>query len=209
MLLTRLLRRKKSNEPRPERTRWVLFLMIAILGSTVILKLVDTTIAPPRSLLTSAEGLVEISSLDQLTQYSIETIAPPAETFGAELFTIGVYTELNDVFTTGTVSLIYARDGSRYVEIDYLPDRTQQEQLALLSLYAQENVVLNETTSATIITRDNSPRCIKYDDGLPNKCEIGLQILFEKNGLLIMISGDGDHATQGELIEMAKSIINN
>ena len=207
MLLTRLLHRKKTDEPRPERTRWVMFLVIAILGSTVVLKLIDTTVAPARSLLASAPGLVHLSTFDQLADTSVMTITSPTNTFGAELFTIGVYTEINDVFPTDTVSLIYVRDDWRFVEIDYLPNRSLQDQLAMFSLYPREEVILNETTSAALLTRDESPRCIDYDDDLPNKCEITNQLLFEYGGLLISISTDGDHVTVGEMIEIAKSIL--
>lgn len=185
-----------------------MFLVIAILGSTVVLKLLDTTIAPTRSLLASAPGLIQLSALDQLPDASSLTITSPTETFGANLFVIGVYTEFNGVFPTGTVSLVYARDGWRFVEIDYLPNRMLQDQLAILASYPQENVILNETISATILTRDDSPRCIDYEDEIPNKCEITNQLLFEHKGLLISLSSDGDHATVGELIEIAKSILN-
>ncbi len=205
MLLTRLLRRKKSNEPRTEHTRWVLFLVIAILASTVILKLIDTTIAPARSLLATAPGLVVLSTLDQLGDTSSLAITPPTETVGGELYVIGLYKEINNVFPTGTVSLVYVKDGWRTLEVDYLPNRTLQDQLAMLSLYPREEVTLSETTSATILTRDDSPRCIDYNDGLPNKCEITHQLLFENEGLLISLSSDGDHVTVGELIEIAKS----
>ncbi|MBI4437808.1 hypothetical protein HY631_02555 [Candidatus Uhrbacteria bacterium] len=205
MLLTRLLRKKNPSAPSPARARWVLFFVIAILASAIVLRLVDTTIDPPRSLLAPAPGLVYLSTLEQLA--ATTTITPPAQTFGAELFAIGVYEEINDVFPTGTASLVYVKDGWRAFEIDYLPGRRLDEQMALLSLYTQEDIALNETTSATLVTRDTSPRCIDFEDALPNKCEITYQILFERSGLLISLSSDGDHATVGELIEMARSIL--
>jgi hypothetical protein len=185
-----------------------MFLVIAILGSTVIIKLVNSTLAPPRSLLTSAPGLVEFSTLDQLADNSSLPITAPSQTFDTLLYVMGVYTEINNIFPTGTVSLVYTKDGWRTLEIDYLPNRTQQDQLAMLAQYPQEKIILDATTSAMLITRDDSPRCIDYDDGLPNKCEITNQLLFEHEGLLISLSSDGDHVTIGELIEIAKSIIN-
>jgi hypothetical protein len=66
---------------------------------------------------------------------------------------------------------------------------------------------LDETLSATAVLKDASPRCIDYEDAVPNKCEIRSQLLFEHNGLLVILSGDGDHVTTGEMIEIAKSII--
>ncbi|MBI5794213.1 hypothetical protein HZA87_03980 [Candidatus Uhrbacteria bacterium] len=208
MLLTRLLRKTKKNEPRSERTRWVMFIMIAILASTVILKLIDATVTPERSLLTLSPGLTHLSTLEQLAASSSLTITPPAQTFDAVLYTVGIYNETNMIFPTGTISLVYVKDAWRAFEIDYLPNRTLQDERAILSFYPQENVSLSETTSATVVTRDDSPRCIDYDDGLPNKCEITHQLVFEKNGLLISLSSDGDHATVGELIAIAKSILN-
>ncbi len=205
-MLARLLKRNQTTN-RPERTRWVIFLVIAILASALFLRFVDWTISPPRSLLTQAPGLVQLASVEDVITYSAIVSTLPTQTFNAELYVAGVYTKTNDLFPTGTVSLIYTSNKWRAFEIDYMPGRSLEEQRAILLTYPQEEVVLDDTTSATIVARNDSPRCIDYEDDLPNKCEITVQLFFMRDDILISISADGTHSTQGELIEIAKSII--
>jgi hypothetical protein len=202
------LLKQKPKTDKPERARWVIFIVIAVLSSALLVRFVDWAVLPPRSLLTQAPGLVELANVENLSTYSLTSIALPTNIVGAELFIVGIYTQPNDVFPADTISLVYTKNNWRAFEIDYLPGRTIKEQSAILSGYDQEEVVLNETTSATIVTRNEKPRCINYEDGLPNKCEITNQLLFTRDGLLISISADGTHATQGELVEIAKSILN-
>lgn len=186
----------------------MLFVFIAILASALLLRFIDWVVAPPRSLLMPAPGLVTLASLNDLANYSTLPTVAPTDTFEAQLYVVGIYTQPNETFPTGTVSLVYVKDGWRAFEIDYLPDRSIEEQRAMLSSYRQEEVKLNETISAAIVARDASPRCIDFDDGLPNKCEISTQFLFPIDGLLVSLSADGAHVTQGELLQLARSLLN-
>jgi hypothetical protein len=58
-------------------------------------------------------------------------------------------------------------------------------------------------------TVDNNTRCIDYEDTIPNRCEISRNLIFDTPSRMILIAADGTHATDGELIEIARSIIQN
>lgn len=202
------LLKQKTKTNRPERTKWIIFWLIAIFSSAIILHFINWTVAPPRSLLTQTDGLIQLSRIEDVSSRSPFEITLPTQTFNAQFYVAGVYSQSNDVFPTGTVSIVYARDSWRAFEIDYLPKRTIEEQRSLLSVYKQEDVALDNNVWATIFKRTSNPRCIDYEDEIPNKCEITTQLLFKHNEILVLISADGTNTTQGELIEIARSIIN-
>lgn len=206
MLLQKLFHITTQKKPRRERTTWIIFLLVIILGTSLLLKFWNPSSRTNRSLLTQAPGLVHVSTLEAASTYLPLEMSPPTTTFDAQLFTLGVYTQTTDVFPKGTVTLVYTKNNWRFIEIDYIPERSVEEQLALLNLYEQQKIVLADKKTAWIITRNLNPRCIDYEDEFPNKCEITYQLIFEKNGMLISIAADGEHATVGEMIEMAKSI---
>ncbi len=161
--------KRHTTSDKPEHIRWVIIVTIAILGSAFVLRFIDWTVAPARSLLTQAPGLVQLANLDDIVTYSVFDITLPNDTFAAAFYAAGVYTQPNDIFPTDTISLVYSRDGWRAFEIDYMPNRSLEEQRAMLSGFTQEEVKLDETTFATIVAKSARPRCIDYEDGVPNK----------------------------------------
>ena len=174
--------------------------MLAILIVALIIRLVTWLSVSDRTLLTQAPGLVTHESIDTLE------ITPPADTLESTLYEIGVYVQMSDTFPIGTTSLVYVRDGWRFVEIDYLPGRSIEEQQAIYRHFYQEDVLIDGQT-ATFVELDSRPRCIDYEDGIPNKCEISKQLLFHKDEYLVIISADGNHATDGELLLLAQDIL--
>ena len=135
-----------------------------------------------------------------------QTISPPSQTFGADLFATGLYTQTQGVFPKGTIVLVYTKNNNRFVEIDYLPQVNAQEYLASF-IYPREEIHLTKEQSVWIMTIDTKPRCIDYEDEIPNRCEISQQLIFEHNDRLVVIAVDGKQATQGEVLEMARSIL--
>jgi len=155
-----------------------------------------------RSLLPTASEITKIEDLETLPAL----VTLPSEILSATLYEASVYTLSKDGFPQGTVKTVYTKDDWRFVEIDYLPNITAQEYLAT-HIYPTQEVSMNETTRVWIQTIDTKPRCITYDDGVPNQCEISRYIIVETIKHLVLIASDGDHATEGELLQIARSII--
>ena len=200
MLLRRIVRRNRPD--REPSLRVVGGFVLAILIVALIIRLVTWLSVSDRTLLTQAPGLVTHESIDTLE------ITPPNDSLESALYEIGVYTQTSDTFPIGTTSLVYVRNGWRFVEIDYLPSRSIEEQRAIYRPFHQEDVLIDGHT-ATFVELDSRPRCIDYEDGLPNKCEISKQLLFHEGEYLVLISADGNHATDGELLLLAQDILKN
>ncbi|MDG1950202.1 MAG: hypothetical protein P8J32_05325 [bacterium] len=158
-----------------------------------------------RTLITQTPGLVTFKTADDISA----TVILPTETFGAQVHTSGLYTQSTDTFPKGTIAVIYTRNDWRFVEIDYLPEISAEEYtLTHLFLDLQE-VTLTQEYNGWMATIDKNTRCIDYEDDIPNRCEISRKLIFDTPSRMIIIAADGSHATDGELIEMAKSIIKN
>ncbi len=198
MLFTRLVRRNRR--PTEANARVLVGIVVAMVAIAIIVQFVNWLNLGDRSLLNQTPGLVTPESTESLG------ITPPTELFSSELFEIGLYTQSSDAFPANTVSLVYVKNNWRFVEIDYLPGRTMVEQRAIYRTLPQEEAMVDDKTYV-FVTLDRRSRCIEYDDDIPNRCELTRQLLVETETHLIMISADGTHATDGELLLMAKSIM--
>ncbi|MEK7620424.1 MAG: hypothetical protein AAB413_04285 [Patescibacteria group bacterium] len=200
MLALRLLRRNRKEKP--VNLKYLAWVAIAILAVFLFLRFFDWIDDTQRSLLPQTSAL---AILDDLS--SLENIVPlPAQTFGAELSIAGLYTLDTGEFSEGTVVVVFVKDDWRFVEIDYFPSLTATEYLAT-HIYPTQEIKLDQERTVWLQTIDNSPRCIDYEDDVPNRCEISRHLIADLDGRLLLIAADGDHATDGELIEMARSIL--
>ena len=57
------------------------------------------------------------------------------------------------------------------------------------------------------LLKKTSQGFIDYEDDTPNRCEISQQLIFELDSHLVVIAIDGKSATQGEVLEIARSIL--
>ncbi len=189
-------------------TGCVVPLVLVILISAGVLRFVDLvqpTIQTP--LLTGASGMIEVSSVDEATYRTHTNVATPEQTFSATLEAIGVYPEINSVYPKNTVSLVYAKDGWRFVQIDYKPNITFKEQLALYTDYTTTPVTLSKETEAALIRLQSGNNCVRPNKEAIGVCRISKVLTFPLGKLVVLIGADGQHATDGELIEIAKSML--
>src|SRR3989339_1445748 len=193
--------KKDPSKQRLPNKKILLFLTVAILGMVILLRFLGWISSDERSLLPNVPGLALLEDSTSL----VHTIPLPSQPFGADLFTAGLYTQTQGVFPKGTIVLVYTKNNNRFVEIDYLPHVNLQEYLSSFT-YPREEIHLTKDQSVWMLTIDTKPRCIDYEDDIPNRCEISKQLIFELDGRLVVIAIDGKSATQGEVLEIAKSI---
>ncbi|TAL50735.1 hypothetical protein EPN81_02015 [Patescibacteria group bacterium] len=200
MLGLRLLRRHR--EAKPVNLKYLTWLAVAILVVFVFMRFLNWIDDSQRSLLPITQALVVLDDLETLDA----VVDLPLETFGAELFAAGIYTSAHNEIPEGSVVAVFVKDGWRFVEIDYFPGMNSTQYLAT-HIYPTQEVKLDPETSVWIQTVDTRTRCIDYEDDLPNRCEISRHLIAQLENHLLLIAADGDHPTDGELIEMARSII--
>lgn len=199
MLALRLLRRRR--EEQPTHLKFLAWIVVAILAIFLFLRFFDWIDDTTRSLLPTTTNF---AILDEPSD--IDAIVPlPMDTFGAELYTAGLYTRATGEFPEGTVAAVYVKDDRRFVEIYYFPGLASTEYLAT-HIYPTQEIKLDPGRAVWIQTVDTNPRCIDYEDNVPNRCEISRHLIADLDDHLLLIAADGNHPTDGELIELARSI---
>ncbi|MBI4435125.1 hypothetical protein HY630_00490 [Candidatus Uhrbacteria bacterium] len=201
MLSLRLLRRRR--EVKPVNFKFLAWIAAAILVTFVLLRFFQWIDDTQRSLLPQTSNLAILDDLESLNAI----VQLPSQTFDAALYTAGIYTSASNEIPKGSVTVVYVKDNWRFVEIDYFPGLNATEYLAT-HIYSTQEIKLDQETSIWIQVVDDRPRCIDYEDGIPNRCEISRHLIASLGERLLLIAADGDHPTDGELIEMARSIIN-
>ncbi len=199
----------RSTITKTERgTGCVIPLIIVIFLSAGILRFVSVvspTIQTP--LITGASGMVELSELQEINQYVDTPITLPQTLFDASLEAIGVYPEINSVYPKDTVALVYVRDGWRFIEIDYKPNLTFEEQVARYTDYTQIPIVLGSQTEGRLIPLKSGNNCVHPNKEAIGVCRITKVLVFPLGDITVLIGADGQHATDGELIKIAQSML--
>jgi hypothetical protein len=186
-------------------------ILVAGLVAAGLLRL-QQWISPPDDpkVLIVADDLVRIN--DPNDERVAEDLLPilPQKTFGGSVRVVGVYKTGTENLPPGTIIVVYQKDGWRFVEIDYLPKTDQDTVLRQLSIYPKETIQLNKTISGTIVNTKPILDCVeaRTQSGV-GTCQFTRVLVFDlKPGLTVRIAVDGNHASDGELIEMARSIAN-
>jgi hypothetical protein len=209
-LLARKLTRKafKKHRDTGDGLGCVIPLVIVIFLAAFILKLFAWLDTPsPIPLLPSTDALMQVESIADVERYTNATVTEPFEIYDADLHVIGIYTEPNSYLPEGSVSLVYIRDGWRFVQIDYRPNTFIDNYEPGLKEYPYEELWLTDYHSGILATIWAFPSCLSSEvEGYPGKCEVSRQLFFELGSTLVSVSADGHHATEGELIGIAKSI---
>lgn len=182
--------------------RLLVLLAVVIAIAVVLLRFLSWLDRDERSLLTQVPGLVMFEDVGRIR----EMVPMPTNTFEAELYTAGMYTQMTNVFPQDTIALVYVKNDWRFVEIDYIPSMNTQSYLAT-HVFPKNEIKLTDDQSAWILTIDSRPRCIDYKDEVPNRCEISRHLITDLDDRLLLIAADGDHVSDGEMIEMAREIV--
>jgi hypothetical protein len=107
-MLGRLFLHKKLNankEPTPPNPKFFFGVMFVILLATGIMQLMAWQTTEERSLITQAPGLVIFETVDEVRK----TVPLPTETFDANVFTSGLYTQSTNTFPKGTIAIVYTK----------------------------------------------------------------------------------------------------
>lgn len=191
-----------------KKVRLGLALLVIVLVSAALLRFVEW-VKPDTSLplLTNATGLVRLTDLSQIGAYVDTDVTAPTKLFGTQLHVIGVYLAENEAFPEKTVALVYVRDANRFVEIDFRPHTTIEKALTPWTNQTIETVVLTIEKIAKLVPLRDQSFCKSPKGGGIGVCQFTRMLAFEQDGIVITIFADGRHMTDGELIQMAKSIV--
>jgi hypothetical protein len=207
-MLDRLFVHKKTKHER-QAALAVTALVVAVVAA-LALQLTDFTLEPPLiPLLPATPDLVQNKTAEGLMEAGAPTPPIPETRFGAEPTVFGWYPAGLGGITAGTTVVVLVRDGNRFAEIFRKPDFGLEAALAPYAGNKTESVRLSETVMAEFVDISRlEPVCYPpRKDGHPGICQITRVVFFEAGGALYSVGADGGRATDGELIEMARSLL--
>lgn len=198
---------KKPNNDKHTGNFW-LIVVAAIIVIALLLRLSQWVFpASSQSLLSDSKSAIQLSKVENISKYLDWSGPIPSQTFGSELYVIGIYLSGSTSFPKNTVTLIYTKDGYRFVEISYQPNKTINEAGVAFVNFTTQEVELAGSINGLLVDIRKKSFCRAPTENNVGICQITKKLLFEKNENLIVISSDGKHASDGELIEIARSTI--
>ena len=168
-------------------------------------------IKPPEDLplLVQADDLIRIASIDDERLSGTLTKLLPKETFGGSVRVIGLYPSGGVDLPKNSISVVYEREGWRMMQIDLLPETTIENVLGPFNTYRQETVTLPSNREARLINIKTLLDCLpsRTKDGI-GSCRFTRLMVFEiEPGLIGRLAVDGEKVTDGELITIARSMV--
>lgn len=199
----------KKQSPTEKSSGYLLYIIGAILIATIGIQLYNTVW--PRteniSMLPKAPDRVELVKFEDIASYTLTPVSLPEKIFGSQLYVIGVYPTAVQTFPAHSVAIAFTKNNARFAEMDIFPNTKLKKFSVPFTAYPQETVIISPTQTGKLIHLRNGFDCTHPKaNTIPSMCFITNLLLFEHNGTLIQLSADGDHISEGEMIEMARSI---
>jgi len=180
-----------------------------MLAVAVILRVVFAFIPMPRPHMTlQADGLIETKTVEDAQAHTSMTIALPDDLLGSEVYSVGTYTRRAATLPVGSVSITTIKNDWRFVEIVERPMTTLEDVTNDYAARSAQSVALGNATATMLTLPTNNIPCVSPNErwNLPGFCEIARILAFEHNGTVFTIAADGTHASDGELITLAREI---
>jgi hypothetical protein len=166
---------------------------------------IPTPLSTP--LLAKTPDMIELTRFEDVGTRTQTPISLPEKLFGSSLHLIGLYPSGTKTWPQQSVAMVFIKDNARFVEMDVLPNKKLAEVSPQYTAYPQETIVVGQEQTGLLVHLRSGFTCTTpKPNTVPSMCLITNMLLFEKNGTLIQLSMDGDHISEGELIEMARSI---
>ncbi len=200
----------KTKTPDGQRKgSWGLVVLVAALVLAAAVKVIGFFMPGPSvPLFAEAPGLVQTASLEEAGQLSGHPVLLPADMLGAQVRRLGVYTQPAERLPQGSVAIILERGGWRFAELIEKPGVTLDAERGQVSAGGTQEVNLGATNGLLLALDPGRVRCVEpKDEGGIGVCQLTHILLFETSGFLVSIAADGSHATEGELILLAKSML--
>ena len=162
----------------------------------------------PAILLAQTDGLIQVATILDAKRYTKTSISLPTNLLGSTVQIIGIYQKDTPFFPADSFSVVLTKKQWRFADLSFLNNRTIEEQRALYHAYPQEDFMLAQGVPAVFVRMPIFfDRCIPPVGAAPGACVIGHAIMFEQNNNTILISGDREHITEGELMMLARGML--
>lgn len=198
---------KKATQENGNNT--ILYIFVAILVATLGLQL-SHQFVPEQShvpLLPQSPDMIELTKYEDVKSHTLTNVPFPEKVFGSELYVAGIYPKPVKLYPAHTVIMVFVKNHARFVQMDVLPNTNIETIKKQFAMYPQESVAITDKQKGEMIHLRSGFDCtLPKSETIPSLCLLTNTLLFPHEGDLIMLSSDGNHISQGELIEMARSI---
>jgi len=208
MIADKLLRPKSGQSRGERRGSCILWIFGAMLLAALFLR-VESWMFPdqPKPLLEAADGLIQGPTIEAVEAEVGQEIPAPGDLLDSSVAVAGYYAQDAENIPAGSSVVVLARDGWRFVEILYRPGMSFDVVHATYSRRSEETVQIGTVTGAIINLAGLTTKCIEGIENVPGVCQLNRVLLFPFEDGVVTIASDGDHATDGELIALARSMI--
>lgn len=163
---------------------------------------------PHRELVAEIEGLQTTKSIASAEERIGHPIIRPANATGASIELIAYYTKDHPAIAKDTITIIYQKNRQRVVEFTQRPTGGNGLE-ALRQSRTVEDVDLAGTPAILVSYHRPHPVCEPPNEVYIGICQISRKLVFELDDTLFSFAADGNNITDGELIVMAQSLIDN
>jgi len=184
--------------------------IIPMFAFAIILRIVFSFVPPSRpDVIPPADGMIEKASVADAQEHTAMRIAMPSDLLGGSVYSVGVYTRDAGALPAGSIIANVTKDGRRTIEIVERPSTALPDVLNDYHPTSSLPIALGAATGTLLTLPSKYVACVSPSEKwkLPGYCEISKVLVFENDGIVISIGADGTHATDGELILMAKDIL--
>lgn len=131
----------------------------------------------------------------------------PTFTAGATLHTAARFTETNASFPTGTIELVFVKDGRRVFEVLELPITGAVDVAKYAPGVGGMDVNVGEVVGHVFDPGISYPACLTASEDRPLAvCQFTKRFAFTRGNVTYVVAVDGEHLSEGELIQVARSI---
>jgi hypothetical protein len=182
---------------------------VGILLVVAGIRWVGNPLAPqPIPLFLQTPHLLTFADLQAAQTYLHQTVVVPSKTFEADIRAVGVYPEDEYGMAAGSIFVVYEKDGWRVAEWSLQPGLSMENEILREKNAVRETIDVEGREAALLriqrLITDCRPASEKQNVGM---CQITRKIIFEKDGVLYTLAADGSGLTDGELIEMVRSVV--
>lgn len=189
------------------RLPWAIWL-VGVAAAVIVLSKGITLVFPPPTvpIITPVSG-TQLLTTETAPALIGRSLPVPTFTAGAALHAAARFTETNASFPTGTIELVFAKDGRRLFEVLELPITGVEDVAKYAPGVGGMDVKVGDVIGHVFDPGISFPACLKANEDRPLAvCQFTKRFAFTRGNVTYVVAVDGEGLSEGELIQIARSI---
>lgn len=194
--------------PKPKSKPPYVIWLIGVAAAIIILsKGIRILFPPPEVPLIPHTAGVQTLTVETAEGTIGRVLPVPTFTVDAALHTAARFTQASEYFPVGTMELVFAKDGHRTFELLELPITGAADVAKYAPGIAGENILVGRVSGRIYEPNIRFPACVDATATRPLAvCQFTKRFVFTRSNVTYVVAVDGNALSDGELIEVARSI---